>query len=112
MFLRFAGAILRPQAISEVAQNLVSQNRLLRQPNWFRGSGNRGSSSTQKMGTRFQIVHDKRTTDLIFLLSADPYNGGHIIFASGQAGTMASDGHIEQDRVPITIGWLRCEMPT
>ena len=49
---------------------------------------------------RFQIVHDKQTTDLIFLLSADPYNGGHIIFASGQTGTMDSDGHIEQDRVP------------
>src|ERR1700737_2606325 len=49
---------------------------------------------------RFQIVHDKQTTDLIFLLSADPYNGGYIIFASGRTGTMDSDGHIEQDRVP------------
>jgi hypothetical protein len=49
---------------------------------------------------RFQIVHDKKTADLILLLSADPYNGGYIIFASGQTGTMDADGHIEQDRVP------------
>ena len=99
MFLRFAGAILRPQAISEVAQNPASQNRLLRQPNWFRAVGTTAGAQLGKWG-RFQIVHDKQTTDLIFLLSADPYNGGHIIFASGQTGTMDSDGHIEQDRVP------------
>jgi hypothetical protein len=49
---------------------------------------------------RFQVVHDKRTADLILLLSADPYKGGYIIFASGQTGTMDADGHIEQDRVP------------
>ena|GEM_PF-1577888 len=49
---------------------------------------------------RFQIVHDKQTADLIFLLSADPYHGGYIIFASGQTGTIDANGHIEQDRVP------------
>jgi hypothetical protein len=49
---------------------------------------------------RFQVVHDKQTADLILLLSADPYKGGYIIFASGQTGTMDKDGHIEQDRVP------------
>jgi hypothetical protein len=49
---------------------------------------------------RFQITHDKQTADLILLLSAAPYNGGYIIFASGQTGTMDADGHIEQDRVP------------
>ena len=49
---------------------------------------------------RFQIVHDKHTADLILLLSAGPYNGGHIIFASGQTGTIDADGHIEQDRIP------------
>ncbi len=49
---------------------------------------------------RFQIVHDKQRADLILLLSADPYNGGYIIFASGQTGTMDKDGHIEQDRIP------------
>jgi hypothetical protein len=49
---------------------------------------------------RFQIVHEKQAADLILLLSADPYNGGYIIFASGQTGTMDKDGHIEQDRVP------------
>ena len=49
---------------------------------------------------RFQVVRDKKTADLILLLSADPYKGGYIIFASGQTGTMDRDGHIEQDRVP------------
>ncbi len=49
---------------------------------------------------RFQVVHDKQGADLILLLSADPYKGGYIIFASGQTGTMGKDGHIEQDRVP------------
>jgi hypothetical protein len=38
--------------------------------------------------------------DLILLLSADPYNGGYIIFASGQTGTVDADGHIQQDRIP------------
>jgi hypothetical protein len=49
---------------------------------------------------RFQIVEDKKLADLIFLLSADPYNGGYIIFASGQTGTMDANGHIQEDRVP------------
>jgi hypothetical protein len=49
---------------------------------------------------RFQIVREKQTADLILLLSADPYNGGYIIFASGQTGTIDADGHIAQDRVP------------
>jgi hypothetical protein len=49
---------------------------------------------------RFQVVPDKKSADLILLLSADPYHGGYIIFASGQTGTMDKDGHIEQDRVP------------
>ena len=49
---------------------------------------------------RFQIVEDKKLADLIFLLSADPYNGGFIVFASGQTGTVDPNGHVEADRVP------------
>lgn len=49
---------------------------------------------------RFQIVRDKKLADLVFLLSADPYNGGYIIFASGQTGTVDSSGHVQEDRVP------------
>lgn len=49
---------------------------------------------------RFQVVRDKQTADLILLLSADPYNGGYIIFASGQTGTVDAHGHIEHDRIP------------
>jgi hypothetical protein len=49
---------------------------------------------------RFQIVQDKRLADLIFLLSADPYNGGYIIFAGGQTGTVDASGHVQEGRVP------------
>jgi hypothetical protein len=61
--------------------------------------GNAAVTQLRKWG-RFQIVHEKQTADLILLLSADPYHGGYIIFASGQTGTMDKDGNIEQDRVP------------
>jgi hypothetical protein len=59
-----------------------------------------GHAENARTVGRFQIVHEKQAADLILLLSADPYNGGYIIFASGQTGTMDKDGHIEQDRVP------------
>ncbi len=49
---------------------------------------------------RFQVVQDKKVADLIFLLSADPYHGGYIIFANGQTGTMNSDGQVQEDRIP------------
>ena len=61
--------------------------------------GNAAVAQLRKWG-RFQMVHEKQTADLILLLSADPYHGGYIIFASGQTGTMDKDGNIEQDRVP------------
>jgi len=48
---------------------------------------------------KFQLVADPKQADLIFLLSADPYKGGNIIFASGQTGGI-NDGHITQDSVP------------
>lgn len=53
-----------------------------------------------KKWTRFQIVGDKKSADLIFLLSADPYNGGYIIFSGGQTGTVDSSGQLQEDRVP------------
>jgi len=49
---------------------------------------------------RFQVVRDKQPADLILLLSADPYHGGYIIFASGQTGTVDANGQIQQDVVP------------
>ena len=53
-----------------------------------------------KKWARFQIVDDKKLADLIFLLSADPYNGGYIIYSGGQTGTVDSNGHLQEDRVP------------
>jgi len=49
---------------------------------------------------RFQVVPEKKTADLILLLSADPYHGGYIIFASGQTGSMDANGQVQEDRVP------------
>jgi len=49
---------------------------------------------------RFQVVPDKKSADLILLLSADPYHGGYIIFASGQTGSIDADGHVQEDIVP------------
>lgn len=53
-----------------------------------------------KKWARFQMVNDKKLADLIFLLSADPYNGGYIIFSGGQTGTVNSSGQLQEDRVP------------
>jgi len=61
--------------------------------------GNAAVAQLKKWG-RFQVVRDKHIADLILLLSADPYNGGYIIFANGQTGTIDADGHIQQDSVP------------
>src|SRR6202140_5533129 len=49
---------------------------------------------------RFQVVYNKHKADLILLLSADPYHGGYIIFASGQTGSIDADGHVQEDIVP------------
>lgn len=49
---------------------------------------------------RFQIVQDKKLADLVLVLSADPYNGGYIIFSGGQTGAVDSNGHVQEDRVP------------
>ena len=49
---------------------------------------------------KFQIVSDRKHADLVFLLSADPYNGGNIILAGGQTGTIDDRGHIEEDPIP------------
>jgi hypothetical protein len=49
---------------------------------------------------RFRIVRDQKQADLMILLSADPYKGGHIATAAGQTGTVDSNGSIDMDSVP------------
>ena len=49
---------------------------------------------------RFQIVQDKKTADLIIVLSTDPQRGGNLILSGGQTGTIDSEGRIEEDRIP------------
>jgi len=60
--------------------------------------GKNALAQLRKWG-KFQLVADAKQADLIFLLSADPYKGGNIIFASGQTGSI-NDGHITEDPVP------------
>jgi hypothetical protein len=48
---------------------------------------------------RFRVVRDRKRADLILLLSADPYKGGHMVTAGGQTGTIRN-GNIDVDPVP------------
>jgi hypothetical protein len=61
--------------------------------------GEKTLNELQKWG-RFKIVKDPKQADLIFLLSADPYRGGYIIYSGGQTGTIDKSGNIEADPVP------------
>jgi len=54
---------------------------------------------------KFQLVADPKQADLVILLSVDSYNGGSIIFASGQTGTI-DDGHITEDPFRTTTSNL------
>jgi TonB family protein len=49
---------------------------------------------------RFQIVQDKKSADLVLVLSADPPRGGNLIVSGGQTGTIDSQGRIDEDPVP------------
>jgi hypothetical protein len=61
--------------------------------------GNSTFTQLKKWG-RFQIVADRKHADLVFLLSADPYNGGTILLSGGQTATIDSRGHVEEDPIP------------
>jgi hypothetical protein len=60
--------------------------------------GQNALAQLKKWG-KFQLVADPKHADLILLLSADPYKGGNITFASGQTGSV-ENGHVTQDPVP------------
>lgn len=66
------------------------------------GSDAVGSESAAwlKKWSKFRIVNDRSEADLIFLLSADPYQGGNILFADGQTGSVDAPGRVTQDQVP------------
>lgn len=61
--------------------------------------GERALAQLKKWG-RFRVVQDRKQADLIFLLSADAYQGGHIIVSGGQTGTVGENGNIQEDPVP------------
>ncbi|MGB0034500.1 MAG: hypothetical protein WBP79_03395 [Candidatus Acidiferrales bacterium] len=61
--------------------------------------GNAALQRLKKWG-RFQIVKDKKEADLVLLLSAEPYNGGSIIYSGGQTGSVDRNGNIQPDPVP------------
>jgi hypothetical protein len=66
------------------------------------GSDAVGKSAVTELNKwgRFKLATDKKDADLIFLLSADPYRGGNIIYSGGQTGTVGRDGKIEEDPFP------------
>ena len=61
--------------------------------------GDRALAQLKKWG-RFRVVQDRKQADLILLLSAGAYRGGHIIMSGGQTGTMDKSGNIKEDPVP------------
>jgi hypothetical protein len=61
--------------------------------------GNKALSQLRKW-SKFQIVADRNRADLIFVLSADPQNGGKIILAGGQTATLSGNGRIQEDSIP------------
>jgi len=60
--------------------------------------GKNALAQLKKWG-KFQIVTDRKQADLVFLLSADPYKGGNVVFAGGQTGSV-ENGHVTEDAVP------------
>ncbi len=42
---------------------------------------------------KFELVDDPKESDLVFLLSADAYKGGNIVFANGRTGRI-DNGHV------------------
>lgn len=61
--------------------------------------GEKTLSQLKRWG-RFKIVKDPKQADLIFLLSADPYKGGYIVYSGGETGTIEKSGNIAEDPVP------------
>ena len=61
--------------------------------------GEKPLSQLKKWG-RFKIVKDPKQADLIFLLSADPYKGGYIVYSGGETGTVEKSGNVSEDPVP------------
>jgi len=59
---------------------------------------NKALAQLKKWG-RFQIVQDRKQADLIFMLSADPYKGGHIITSGGRLA-LSRTVTSTRDRVP------------
>ena len=60
--------------------------------------GKNALAQLKKWG-KFQLVTDRKQADLVLLLSADPYKGGNVTFASGQTGSV-ENGHVTEDAVP------------
>jgi TonB family protein len=61
--------------------------------------GKKARAELSKWG-RFQIVSDRKTADLILVLSTDPEGAGNLILSGGQTGSIDSGGHVEEDPVP------------
>jgi hypothetical protein len=49
---------------------------------------------------RYQMMPSPNKADVVILLTADPYKGGDILFASGETGSVSDNGKVEKDPVP------------
>jgi hypothetical protein len=87
-----------PEAIGAITTIPGGEVDSPQQPNGFRCGWKKCCGPVKKWG-KFQLVTDPKEADLIFLLSADPYKGGNIVFASGQTGSI-DNGHVTEDPIP------------
>lgn len=61
--------------------------------------GESALAALKKWG-KYQVVANPAQADLIFLLSADAYKGGNLIFADGQTGSVDTNGNVTKDPTP------------
>lgn len=96
-FLRPAPAVAQKQ-LAQSPRILLAKTVCFLNQTGSDAVGKNALAQLKKWG-RFQLVSDRNDADLIFLLSADPYKGGNIVFASGQTGS-AENGRVTEDPVP------------
>lgn len=104
-FLAFIVAVFLSEPSSVAQKQMATSPRIMSAKTVFfdnqTGSDAIGKNTLAQLKRwgKFRLVTDRKEADLIFLLSADPYKGGHVIFAGGQTGSI-DNGHVTEDAVP------------
>jgi hypothetical protein len=111
VFVRFCAALLGLALLlgvpSTFAQKQLAQSPRILDAKYVyflnkTGSDAVGSAALAQLKKwgKYQLVAVREHADLIFLLSADPYRAGDIVFGGGQTGTVTDGGRITRDPAP------------